>query len=292
VFRGRTSIENAAALCIARTGELPPGNYSSEATQPPLYYWLASRPLVLLDQIDPSLADFYSPELLPYGSVPRLAWDPGNYRFLWGPQLLRWIGLLPGGLTLHLVFRGVRRFAPRSPALRLAAVSLVGLTPQFLHVSASVSNDALANLAGACLFWLLSGVSSKPLRWRDVAFLASAALFLPMVTKLTVLPVGAALCGAVIWETRDRWRAHSPRMLTGAGNGVTVGSTRARTGKPGTQTRPRPHGPPRQPSTLPAVALLFALWAEGCIAMRRIDGYRDLAAVLVDRNAQPERAAA
>ena len=36
-----------------------------------------------------------------------------------------------------------------------------------------------------------------------------------------------------------------------AGNGVTVGPTRARTGKPGIQTRPRPHGPPRQPSTLP-----------------------------------------
>ena len=39
--------------------------------------------------------------------------------------------------------------------------------------------------------------------------------------------------------------------MAGAGNGVTVGSTRARTGKPGTQTRPKPHGPPRQPSTLP-----------------------------------------
>ncbi len=37
----------------------------------------------------------------------------------------------------------------------------------------------------------------------------------------------------------------------GAGNGVTVGSTRARTGKPGTQTRSRPHGLPRQFSTLP-----------------------------------------
>jgi hypothetical protein len=34
-------------------------------------------------------------------------------------------------------------------------------------------------------------------------------------------------------------------------NGVTVGSTRARTGKPGIQTRPRPNGQPRQLSTLP-----------------------------------------
>ncbi len=46
---------------------------------------------------------------------------------------------------------------------------------------------------------------------------------------------------------------HAAFDVAGAGNGVTVGSTRARTGKPGTQTRPRPHGPPRQPSTLPGI---------------------------------------
>ncbi len=45
--------------------------------------------------------------------------------------------------------------------------------------------------------------------------------------------------------------------VAGAGNGVTVGSTRARTGKPGIQTRPEPYGPPRQPSTLPAKELGF-----------------------------------
>jgi len=40
--------------------------------------------------------------------------------------------------------------------------------------------------------------------------------------------------------------------VAGAGNGATDAPKRARRGKPGTQTRPRPHGPPRQPSTLPA----------------------------------------
>jgi hypothetical protein len=44
---------------------------------------------------------------------------------------------------------------------------------------------------------------------------------------------------------------HAAFDEAGDGNGVTVGSTRARTGKPGKQTRPRPHGPPRQLSTLP-----------------------------------------
>ncbi len=44
---------------------------------------------------------------------------------------------------------------------------------------------------------------------------------------------------------------HAAFDVEGAGNGVTVRSTRARTGKPGRQTRPRPHAPPRQPSTLP-----------------------------------------
>ena len=44
---------------------------------------------------------------------------------------------------------------------------------------------------------------------------------------------------------------HAAFDEAGAGNGVTVGPTRARMGKPGRQTRPQPHGPPRQLSTLP-----------------------------------------
>jgi hypothetical protein len=50
--------------------------------------------------------------------------------------------------------------------------------------------------------------------------------------------------------------------VAGAGNGVTVGSTRARMGKPRIQIRPRPHGLPRQPSTLPG-CLLFENKVKG-----------------------------
>ena len=43
-----------------------------------------------------------------------------------------------------------------------------------------------------------------------------------------------------------------------------------------------------------AVALLHALWAEGCIAMRRLDGYRELASVIARRGMshKPQRRAA
>ena len=50
---------------------------------------------------------------------------------------------------------------------------------------------------------------------------------------------------------RSAGNPHAAFDEAGAGNGVTVGSTRARTGKPGTQTRPQPNGQPRQLSTLP-----------------------------------------
>ena len=201
-------------LSVARSGEFPPRSSSTEVYQPELYYWLASWPLVLLDQIDPSLVDFHAPRRGGIRSVPRFDWNSENHRSLWGPHLLRWINLALGGLTLVLLFRSVRRFAPHSPTLALATVSLAGLTPQFLHISASVSNDPLANLAGAYLFWLLSGVSSRPLRPRDVAFSLSAALVMPVLCKLTVLPMSLALSVAVVWRTRDLWRVHWRRMLT------------------------------------------------------------------------------
>jgi hypothetical protein len=47
---------------------------------------------------------------------------------------------------------------------------------------------------------------------------------------------------------------HAASELAGAENGVTAGSTRARTGKPGIRTRPGVYGPPSQRSTLPGTS--------------------------------------
>jgi hypothetical protein len=201
------------ALYIARQNRLPPPGYSRETIQPPLYYWLASVPLRALDRVDPALADFYSPTMQPYGTVPRLAWNRENHRFVWGAQLLRWFNLLLGGAALHLIFSGARIFCPHPSALGLATISLIGLTPQYLHVSASVGNDALATLAGAYLFFLLCRVVAGPLRGSHIVFSLGIGLILPIATKLTVLPMGLTLLLAVLWKTRSRWPPLRSRTL-------------------------------------------------------------------------------
>ena len=78
------------ALHIAREGELPTREANTEAHQPPLYYWLASWPLVWLEGLSPSLVEVYEPprrESVRAAAV--FAWDESNYRFQLGPQLLR-----------------------------------------------------------------------------------------------------------------------------------------------------------------------------------------------------------
>ena len=111
------------ALSLARHGEFPQRSSSSEVNQPALYYRLASQLLVVLDWIDPSLVDIHAPpRRRSPRAVPIFLWNSENYRFLWAPHLLRWINLALGGLTLLLLFRSVRRFAPNSSpgALRRA----------------------------------------------------------------------------------------------------------------------------------------------------------------------------
>jgi hypothetical protein len=66
-------------------------------------------------------------------------------------------------------------------------------------------------------------------------------------------PSLAGLCHRIFKRTEGN-PFFIEEVVEGAGNGVTVGSIRARTGKLGIQTRPKPHGPPRQPSTLPGTA--------------------------------------
>lgn len=65
------------ALHLAREGSVPSRSENHEAAQPPAYYWLAGRVLLLLDALDPTWSDFYGPPS-EAGRVPRYEWGPEN----------------------------------------------------------------------------------------------------------------------------------------------------------------------------------------------------------------------
>ena len=203
------------ALYAARTGATAPRGYAREATQPPLYYWLASVPLRMLDAVDPTLVDFYQPPRDSEWRARTFGWNAENYRLLVGAHVLRCLSLLFGGSALVLVYSAARRLAPGSAGVALATVSLVGLTPQFLHITSSVSNDPLGIVAGAFLFWLLSRICTEELSARELTASAFAALALPPLTKLTVLPMAFAVLLAIVVRPRAHTSQRWFRALVG-----------------------------------------------------------------------------
>jgi len=183
------------ALHLARPQVYSSIEHNYEADQPRVYYYAASLVIRALDRIDPGLADY----VLPFEHTQnirkperRFDWNADNYRFIAGVYLLRWINILFGGLALWLSWLAFREIAPGEADLRLTALALAALTPQFLHIMSSVSNDALGTLAGALLFYLTTQSLKRRSKALDLASIL-LALILPLATKLSVLPAGLAV---------------------------------------------------------------------------------------------------
>ncbi len=198
------------ALNLARIDVFSSIEVNYEANQPQPYYRFASRLLKPLYESDPALVEYYHPRAYFRNvrtPVRIYDWTDENYRFLLGPQLLRWINLLAGGAALFINYRAMRRLLPRSEEVAVAAVLLAGLTPQYLHTVSYVSNDALGILAGATLFWMFARILTGRSGAVQFGVFAAAALVLPPTTKMTVLPMGVAVLVALIWRAGSRLRS-------------------------------------------------------------------------------------
>jgi hypothetical protein len=196
------------AWYLARKGRFPTETHNYEANQPRAYYYLASFMIRGLDKIDPHYSDYFLPkEYKQNFRVPerRFDWSDANYRFLLGVYALRWLNILVGAAALWLNRKAFRRLVPDQPELQIAALGLAALTPQYLHIMSSVSNDAAGALGGALLFYLataLTGAAVGFSSWFSVAL----AVIVPLITKLTVLPVGLALIITAGWQRFAEFR--------------------------------------------------------------------------------------
>jgi len=150
-------------LPVAAPGQL----WNQEATQPPLYYAIVAASTFWIDTTN--LPDYlqYNPHWL-FTEVRAVINDNQN-RVLHGPmdafpyrqtalaiQIGRWWSLLFGVITVICSFYIFRQLYPKSLALTVTATALTALTPQFIRVSATVSNDSLsAALAAAAVLLAL-----------------------------------------------------------------------------------------------------------------------------------------
>ena len=210
---------------LATYKEFPSVEINYEAHQPRPYYYLTSWVIRALDTVDPELTRFRRPKEYIYNirkPERRFEWTDENYDFFWGVYLLRWLNVILGGMALWLNWKTFRLVAPTQPALCLAALAFAGLTPQYLHIMSAVNNDAPGTLAGALLFF----AAIQFLNERSNALglpLIAAAILLPLLTKLTVLPVSAAVLLTIVSKwffgfNQKRWLVYSALLvLLGAG---------------------------------------------------------------------------
>ncbi len=201
------------------------GPWEQEGSQPPLYYSLVALVTAGIDQT--GLADYAVRNPRANMGDPH---RPGNKNFmlysaqsapLRGVNLAlhvgRWISLILGALTVIFTYLLARYAFPHDRWSRLLATSLAATIPQFIFISASLSNDSLITFTSAaalvCLAALRSRARSHHLQrrhWIGLGFILGLAA-LSKLQGLGLLPLTAA---AILLNVRLKtaWR----RVLEGA----------------------------------------------------------------------------
>ena len=207
---------------IAERGELPLQSashehlYGQEASQPPLYYLLMALVWNAFDTAD------FEARYLP--SPFTVIGDPsglGNrnlviYKQPYPPDLkgasqalyaIRLLGLGMGAATVAVVYQAARLACPGRRSVWLLAGALTAFNPQFLFISASVSNDNLINMLAALMCWGMLAMLRHGFETRRSLLLA-LLIALAALTKLSGLAVAAVVGVAALYclvQRRD-WR--------------------------------------------------------------------------------------
>jgi hypothetical protein len=118
-----------------------------------------------------------------------------------------------GGLALWLNWKTFKLVVPEKSTLCLSALAVAALTPQYLHIMSSVNNDTIGTLAGALLFYLVLRFLKEPSNLLGL-ILVILAILLPLSTKLTVLPISAAVLLVLAWKwfwelSQNKWLFYS-----------------------------------------------------------------------------------
>jgi 4-amino-4-deoxy-L-arabinose transferase-like glycosyltransferase len=179
-----------------------------EASQPPLYYLLASLPARLLDLNDPPAAFRPNPHFP--SDAPGMVPDNKNVAIHYPTDTERlqggWLALYLArgvsfsfGLILILGVYGLaREVAPGAPRVALAAALLVALMAQVVFIANVVSNDAAAAAMAAVTLWLLAVLIRRgPTLWRGLAL--GAAFGLAALGKASNLVLAAPIIAGLAW---------------------------------------------------------------------------------------------
>ncbi len=203
------------------------GPWAHEGTQPPLYYFLVGRLTAGIDQSDFDQISRFNP----HANMGNPLFPGNKNRMLYSARPLplrganlalhvgRWFSLLLGGVTLLLTYRIAQWAFPGSDTLPVLTALLVASIPQFVFISAAVSNDNMVTaISTAVVYWLarlLVRDKERPIRWWEWGVLGTL-LGLAALSKLQglgLLVLSAMAVLGMAWLRRDPrlpWRALLP----------------------------------------------------------------------------------
>ncbi len=195
---------------LATPENLATAPYAQEGSQPPLYYLLAAALTGPIPTDNAAAVIRFNPH-----QVVGDAKSPVNRNAMvhnasqawpWRGVVLathvaRFLSLLLGTLTIAFTYGIARLTLPKWPAAALLAAALVALDPQFVFVSASVSNDNLVAAAATAGVWWSLRLATHATRPRWSSWLLLGALVgLAALSKLSGLLL-AGFAGLTILVT-------------------------------------------------------------------------------------------
>jgi hypothetical protein len=233
----------AYAFFLARAGRLPvqradqlQSDVPGEGHQPPLAYALAAPLALWLPPQERRLDLIGNPRFTWVGGAEVNAVAHGSREYLpWGGTELAWhlmrlVSVALGAVTVLSTYLAARVIDcklqiagcrlgstqspisnPRSPVPLLAA-GLVAFNPQFLFVSALVTNDALLAALSAGLLWLV--VRTEARRPSREAIAIGTVLGLALLTKQSaIILIPIAMLAVVRWDGREAGERRKHKAL-------------------------------------------------------------------------------
>ena len=195
-------------LPLAVPGQL----WNQEGTQPPLYYAIVAATTFWIDTDNLAEHLQINPHWL-FTDARQVINDNQN-RMVHGPMdawpyqqaalaihIGRWWSLFFGLITVICTFLITRHLFPDYPALAVTATALTALTPQFLRVSATVSNDSLSAALAAFTVLLALKFTAPPIKFTNKhALILGLPAGLALLTKLSSLSVYFLVAFLIFWR--------------------------------------------------------------------------------------------
>lgn len=221
----------AFAMYLADTGQLPVQTLEErthlaeqEGSQPPFYYGVLAALLKITGHTSLSSGFATLTEINPYYGGRPGAWRDNGNQFVHVPcrdvectraatavYIGRGISIFFGVVALLGAAATIRLAFPENNPLLLLVLAIIAFTPQFLHISSSVSNDA-ATVAMVNIAFAL-GVAWLRQPRLGVAIAAGVVVGLATMGKMSGLSAGVIVGGALLLFGKVGWRERIVHLL-------------------------------------------------------------------------------